>query len=328
VFIWGRTLAPEFQFLQRILFHRGGHYGLQIASRTIDQIRQDWQDESHLLQESFVAGTSLSTINLLPEQNCGRSLRLTKPAYIAAESPIIILFGYGAHIFDETLSTGCLAKVLAHELQALVITPCLSQAPENKFPKQFQEAQNLVDLIEDKSAEWGGRSDKMVFVGAVDGAAMALRLALLPKIKTLTRLKLKAMWLLSPHCDQTNRQHHQSPSAQSWPISATDIDTLSAHAYGALKKPNDPELSPLYSQNLSSLPPLLLSHAGFDPLEASGLALLRQCETSGVKTLYRRFDNLPLGYEIFGGWVDEAHRALITGAKSLKKLLSPDEIND
>ena len=328
VHVGGRTLSPAFQFLQRVLFHRGGHYGLQIASRTVDQIRQEWQDESHLLNESFFINAQVTTISLTPEQGCGRSLRLTKPAYIEAESPIIVLFGYGAHVFDETHSSGCLAKVLAHELHALVITPCLSTAPESKFPRQFSEAQNLLDLIEQKASDWGARSQNLALVGSVDGAAMALRLALSHKFKSQTTLDLKALWLLSPHCDQANRQHTQSLYAKAWPISATDIETLSAHAYGALKKPSDPDLSPIHSDQLSSLPPLLVSTAGFDPLESISLELVKRCEILGLRIIYRRFDNLPLGYEIFGGWAEDAHSALVTGARELKKLIFVREGTD
>ena len=68
-------------------------------------------------------------------------------------------------------------------------------------------------------------------------------------------------------------------------------------------------------------PRTLVVSAGLDPLAAQGEAFARRLIDARVRAVYRRYDTLPLGFDLFAGTVDAARTAAIDVARTWVDLL-------
>lgn len=98
------------------------------------------------------------------------------------------------------------------------------------------------------------------------------------------------------------------------------------HYAGAGTNLTDPRLSPALENLPGGLPKTLIVSAGLDPLASQGEAFARRLKDAGNTTLYRRYDTLPLGFDLFAGVVDEARSAVSNIADNWVDLLRNIEL--
>jgi len=157
-------------------------------------------------------------------------------------------------------------------------------APENKFPAAVNDSYAAFKWIAEHGSEFGGDTSRIVLTGNSAGANLvavvtqkAKKEGIVKKIKLQVMNGLPAD-LRPPHME----------SSVSYQQNATGYFQTKAACYFALEKYapgeyNNPEVSPLLTEDLTGLPPAVIINAEFDPLKDDGILYADKLRKSGVK---------------------------------------------
>ncbi|MBW8735287.1 MAG: alpha/beta hydrolase fold domain-containing protein, partial [Asticcacaulis sp.] len=130
-----------------------------------------------------------------------------------------------------------------------------------------------------------------------------------------------AQLLVTPLIDLADPAITASEEAGKWPLNAADLDIMVSHYAGAGIDPADPRISPAHDGMLVGQPKTLVVSAGHDPLAPQAEAFVRRLIAARVRTLYRRYDTLPLGFDLFAGLVGDASDAVRDMASLWREML-------
>eukprot|EP01042_Synura_sphagnicola_P016136 gene16136-20434_t len=94
-----------------------------------------------------------------------------------------------------------------------------------------------------------------------------------------------------------------------------------SHYAGAAVDLSDPRLSPALEKLIIGQPKTFVVSGGLDPLAIQAEGFVKRLIAARNKVLYRRYDTLPLGFDLFAGVVDEARAATVDIAREWLDLL-------
>ncbi len=144
-----------------------------------------------------------------------------------------------------------------------------------------------------------------------------------------------AQLLVTPLLDFSDPGIKANAGAGLWPITAADLDIMISHYAGAGTDLTDPRISPARESLIVGQPRTFVVAAGLDPLAAQAEAFVHRLIQGRTKVVYRRYDNLPLGFDLFAGVVHEARAAAMDMAHNWVDLLranraepEPDLVQD
>ncbi len=333
VYSAGQTLDPQIQFLWRTWFapaESTGRMPLTLDDKSLDQAREEWRDIAGFLSAPALARVRVETIGDPASAPLGGvSGLLIKPLDIAAGAPVLVFFPQGGGVLGDSVLGGAglsraFCSLFAVEARCPVFIPTLRLAPEARFPAALDDARLALDWSFDNAARLGAKSGTVAIGGALTGAGLATRLCL-DRLRDSRPIPL-GMLLLTPLLDLSDTGVAASPHAQMWPLSAADLGLIVSYYAGAGVDLADPGPSPAREASLAGLPPVFVVSAGLDPLAAQGEAFARRLIGLGQPAVYRRYDTLPLGFDLFAGVVDAAAAATTDIARTwVDCLRSPQE---
>jgi acetyl esterase len=105
-------------------------------------------------------------------------------------------------------------------------------------------------------------------------------------------------------------------------LTAASISWFKSNYLGARGDEKDPRASPIFANDLSSLPPAMVITAGFDPLRDEGAAYARRLLASGVEVEYVCSKGAVHGLLHMTGAVDESARIMELAATRLRRALA------
>jgi acetyl esterase len=214
----------------------------------------------------------------------GVRCRLHRPA--GADGLVVHLHG-GGFVFHDIDVHDAAARRLANRAGMAVLSVDYRRAPEHRFPA----ARDDVDLVVDWLAR-EGTALGLDLPTYVHGDSAGGNLALVAALRHPGRFS--AVALLYPFLD---------PSAgfDSYRTAADGFDAAEAawywQQYADPAHLTDPDVSPLLSDRLGSLPPTLVATAEHDPLRDEGEELVRRLAEEGVTVVGARY----LG-QVHGFW--------------------------
>lgn len=205
------------------------------------------------------------------------------PAH-AQQLPIIINYHGGG--FISPLLTG-----LEHSLWqdaktygAVVFAVDYRVAPENKYPAAVNDSYNAFKWIAEHGAAFGGDTSRMVLMGNSAGANLvAVIMQKAKKEGTGGEIKLQVMNGLPADCRPQNMESsvsYRENATGYFQTKAACCFAVENYAPGAY---NNPEVSPVLTEDLSGLPPAVIINAEFDPLRDDGFLYAAKLRKSGVK---------------------------------------------
>ena len=308
VYSGGQTLDPQIQFLWRTWFapaESTGRMPLTLDDKSLDQAREEWLDIAGFLGAPPTTRVRVETIG--DGAAATVSGLLIKPFDIAAGAPVMVFFPQGGGVLGGAELSRAFCSLFAVEARCPVFIPTLRLAPEARFPAALDDARLALDWSFENTSRLGARSGTVAVGGALTGAALAARLCL-DRRHGPNPMPL-GMLLLTPLLDLSDTGVAASPCAQMWPLSAADLSLIISYYAGAGVDLADPGPSPAREASLAGLPPALIVSAGLDPLAAQGEAFARRLIGLGLPAVYRRYDTLPLGFDLLAGVVDAAAAA-------------------
>jgi len=326
VYSGGQTLDPQMQFLWRTWFapaESSDRMPLPLTGKSLDQAREEWRDIATRLDIPASLKVRVETVGEPGAQAGGL---LIKPHTIAPDAPVLVFFPQGGGVLGGADLSRTFCAVFAAEARCPVFIPNLRLAPEARFPAALDDARQILDWSFGNALRLGSRSGEIAVGGALTGASLAARLCL--DLRRDFKPLPVAQLLLTPLVDLSDTAIAASPYAQLWPLSAADIGLLISYYAGAGVDLADPQPSPGRDPMLIGQPRTFVVSAGLDPLAAQGEAFARRLIATRTRTVYRRYDTLPLGFDLFAGTVDAARAATMDIARTWVDLLrsqSPDQ---
>jgi len=301
----GHTLDPQIQFLWRGLFTRpSGRVYLSLTGKSLETAREEWTEASAL----FGLPDGIRVRFEPMSEPSGPSGLLIRPAHISEDAPLLVFYHQGGGVLGGPDLSKAFCALLAHEAHCPIFLPEYRLAPLNRFPAGLEDARTAYDWAQANILRLGAPSGKLAIGGSLTGASMALQIAL--DLQRDAKPASVGQLLLTPLLDLVDPALKADTAAGLWPLTVSDLDLLISQYAGAGTELTDPRISPARQEALTGLPKSLIVSAGLDPLAAQGEAFARRLITANVPTLYRRYDTLPLGFDLFAGIVTEAQRTI------------------
>lgn len=211
-------------------------------------------------------------------------------AHHVKNSPIIIHYHGGG--FISPLVPGLEHSIWADAktYNAIVFAVDYRVAPDYKFPAALNDCYNAFKWIAEHGGEFNGDTGRIALYGISAGANLAAVVTQRAKKEGL-RNKIKLQVLnglpadLSPQNMETSASYRENATGY-WQTRAACYFTVEKYAPG---QHNDPEVSPLLTEDLKGLPPAVIINAEFDPLRDDGILYAAKLRNSGVKVWEKCF---------------------------------------
>lgn len=157
-------------------------------------------------------------------------------------------------------------------------------APEHKFPVAVNDSYNAFKWIAEHGSEFGGDTSRIALMGNSAGANLVAVITQKAKKEGVShKIKLQIMNGLPIDCSPQNME-----TSASYQENAKGYFQTKAACYFAIEtyapgQYNNPEVSPILSEDLKGLPPAVIINAEFDPLRDDGVLYAAKLKRFGVK---------------------------------------------
>jgi len=187
-----------------------------------------------------------------------------------------------------------LARALAAESAATVVSVDYRLAPEYPPPAQFDDAYAAVEWVSRTADDLGIDPGRLAVVGDSAGGSLAAAVALASRDRQGP--PICAQVLLYPGLDRDMT----APSITALPdaplLARADIDYMHGLVDGGAGPPSDPYLVPAYASDLSRLPTAIVVTAGCDPIHDWGERYATRMRDAGVQTTTTRYPGMYHGF--------------------------------
>lgn len=227
---------------------------------------------------------------------------------------LVFLHG-GGFVFGELDTHDGQSRRIANRTGMAVLAVDYRRPPEHRFPAAPDDVDTALAWLVVQAAGWGLDPGRLAVIGDSAGANLALVAALRnPNLFAAAVLVYPFLdpGATSPTYAESNAGLSREAASWYWQQYAASVDDLA-----------DPDLAPLLSERLGTLPPTLVQPAEHDPLLGEGLELARRIDEAGGTVRTTTYDGMVHGYWRQPQLFDTAEVALAEAADFLGEVLGP-----
>ena len=234
--------------------------------------------------------------------------------------PTVVFLHGGGFVIGDLDTHDDQARLVAHEVGAVVVSVDYRLAPEHRWPAGLEDCVAATRWALAHVDELGGDPARVAVAGDSAGGNLSAAVAL--ELRGEDGPGLAAQLLLYPATDFTETATHPSREENSKGFLLTEDDM---RWFGDQYVPEgadraDPRLSVLQAADLSGLPPAVVATAEYDPLRDEGEAYAAALEAAGVTVVKHRYDGLIhgfFGFSALSAAAATANRELCADLKAL-----------
>jgi acetyl esterase len=238
--------------------------------------------------------------------------------------PVLVYYHGGGWVIGNIEAVDRSMRLLADVAKTIVVSVDYRLAPEHPYPASWDDAEDAFGWAAANAAQLGGDPSRVCVGGDSAGGNMSV------VVTSRTRKAGKP----SPAC-----QLLYYAAVDNRPVPEMRKDYLSARLFWqgfGLDVPftdyvhravfpgmnlAQPEISPIFADDLEKMPPTLVAAAGFDPLRDSDRAYATALKKAGVRTVYLEYPSLRHGFLQHTRVTKEADRAARESAAAFGKLV-------
>jgi len=251
--------------------------------------------------------------------------RLYVPAGQAPDEPAPLLVYYhgGGFVFGDLDTHDGACRLLAAASGASVLSVEYRLAPEHPFPAAVEDAWAAFAWAAENAATLGADPARIAVGGDSAGGNLSAAVSLMAREGGGAKPALQL--LIYPVTDLEGTSRSRLTYAEGYILTKADMDAFEG-AYlpdGAAR--DDPRVSMLHVEDLSSLPPAYVVTAGFDPLRDEGEAYALKMREAGTRVALRRHPGLIHSFAHDTNVSPTARAAMLEAAGALQMGLAAAE---
>ena len=220
----------------------------------------------------------------------------------------------GAYIAGSPIAYRGVISALSRAVRAPVYAPDYPLAPEHPFPAG---PDSVLSAYRALRARVGGP-----LAVAGDSAGGGLTLGLAVRLRDAGEPLPAGLVLFCPWVDLANSGRSFRENGRHEPILRRDHSNASARMYAGGEDLADPRLSPLYTSDLSGLPPIHMLSATDDLHLSDADALAERLRDAGADLEYRRIEGVWHDFQVFGDYLAEARGAIGAAGTAVNRFLA------
>ena len=213
------------------------------------------------------------------------------------DKPLIIYFHGGGWVIGDLESHHPFCQALARSTNCTVISVDYRLAPEHPFPAAHDDALAATQWVAEHINTLGPSNGMLVVAGDSAGGNLATCTCL--QLDGASRSRVAGQLVLYPATDHYSI-HYPSHLERA---KGSSLTTKRLYFFWDTYLGSDNRRAvtaaralPSRAANLSSLPPMLLVTAEYDPLRDEGKDYAAKCSAAGVQVSHRHFDNAKHGF--------------------------------
>ena len=209
--------------------------------------------------------------------------------------PIVVYYHGGGFVIADVNTYDAAPRLLAKQLNAIVVSVEYRHAPEFRFPAQHDDAATAYRWVLANAASWGGDPRTIALAGESAGGNLAVATAIYARDNRLTQpVHVLAVY---PIANSDMNLPSRRDSANAKPLNTAMLKWFGHYYTRTPADMQDPRLN-LVRANLRGLPPVTIVNAQIDPLRSDGETLAQALRTAGVRVEQRTFPGVT--HESFG----------------------------
>ena len=233
-----------------------------------------------------------------------------------AQLPVIVYYHGGGWVIADVNVYDPTPRLLAKQLNAIVVSVEYRHAPEFKFPSQHEDAATAYRWVLANAASWGGNPAKIALAGESAGGNLAVATAIYARDNGLTApLHILSVY---PIANSAMQLPSKVDAANAKPLNTPMLKWFGHYYSRTAADQMDPRIN-LVAANLSGLPPTTIINAEIDPLRSDGETLAQAMKKARVNVNQKTFPGVTHEFFGMGKVVRGAYDAELYGIAQLKK---------
>jgi acetyl esterase/lipase len=220
-------------------------------------------------------------------------IRIYRPS-TEARRPVLVYFHGGGLVMGSNHSFEPLARTLATESDATVVSVDYRLAPESPPPAQFDDAYTATAWVADHADPLGVDATRLVVIGDSAGGSLAAAVAL--AARDHERPAIFCQVLLYPGLDRDMAAPSIVALRDAPLLNHDDIVYMHDLADRGACVPHDHYRVPAYATDLTGLPPAIIVTAECDPIRDWGEHYAARLRDAGVQTTVTRYPGMHHGF--------------------------------
>ncbi len=208
--------------------------------------------------------------------------------------PVFIYYHRGGWVFSNIEEADPVCRKFANHLGCIVASVDYRLAPENKFPKPFNDAYDAYVWIANHAAQLGINKDQIIVGGESAGGNLAAAVALRARDEKGPSIALQL--LIYPIINSTINPKTYADCADKYFITKEAMEFFWSMYLNPSDDKNNPYLSPDKAKNLSGLPPAFFITAEHDPLRLEAKSYAKQLQKAGNQAFVENFQGVIHGF--------------------------------
>ncbi len=194
--------------------------------------------------------------------------------------PLLVFYHGGGFVLGDLDSHDGICRLTCRDGDIAVLAVDYRLAPEHPAPAAVEDAYAAFRWAHDHAEDLGAIPGRIAVGGDSAGANLAAVVSLLARDAGGPAPVLQ--WLIYPVTDCTAQTRSRTLFGDGFFLTKHDIDWFTLQYLGGSElDPTDPRVSPLRADDLSGLPPALITTAGFDPLRDEGERFAAALQAAG-----------------------------------------------
>ncbi len=220
-------------------------------------------------------------------------IRIYSPS-TESRRPVLVYFHGGGLVMGSNHSFEPLARTLAAESNATVVSVDYRLAPESPPPAQFHDAYTATTWVADHADPLGVDATRLVAIGDSAGGSLAAGVALAARDHEGPAIFCQV--LLYPGLDRDMAAPSVVALGDAPFLNHDDIVYMHDLTDAGAGTPHDHYRVPAYATDLGGLPPAIIVTAECDPIRDWGERYAARLRDAGVQTTVTRYPGMYHGF--------------------------------
>ncbi len=234
-------------------------------------------------------------------------------------SPVLVYFHGGGWVVGDLDSHDVVCRSLANASGCKVVSVDYRLAPEHPWPASPDDCFAAVQWVVAHAAELGVDANRLAVGGDSAGGNLAAAVTLRARAANGPRIAFQL--LIYPAVDATMSLPSIDANGRGYFLEKAGMDWFYGHYLQGGADAKNPDVSPLFADDFSALPPAYVVTAEYDPLRDEGHAYAQQLQAAGVPVEYINYPTMIHGFFGFQAVVDASREAVRLAGEAVAKAL-------